>query len=55
MNDIAESLAVTAFCGASIVLAIVVFMIWETYLCNKNKINELTQRIDELENIKFTE
>ena len=55
MNDIAESLAVTAFCGASIVLSVVLFLIWETYLCNKNKINELTQRIDELENKKFTE
>ena len=55
MNDIAESLAVTAFCGASIVLSIVLFLILEIYLSNKHKINELTKRIDELENKKFTE
>ena len=52
MNDISESLAVTTFCGGGIVLSVIVFLIWEIYLSNKNKINEMTQRIEELENKK---
>ena len=55
MNDVSESLAITAFCGASIVLAIVIYLIWEMYLSFKAKIIELSKRIDELENKKFSE
>ncbi len=55
MNDLTDSLVVTTFCGASIVLSIVLFLILEIYLSNKHKINELTKRIDELENKKITE
>ena len=55
MNDLTDSLVITTFCGASIVLSIVLFLIWELYLSNKRKINELTKRIDELENKKFSE
>lgn len=49
MNDISESLAVTTFIGAVVVLAILFSLLLEMYLCFKNKINELTKRIDELE------
>lgn len=55
MKDLTDSLVITTFGGALIVLSIVLFLIWELYLSNKRKINELTQRIDELENKKFTE
>ena len=55
MNDLTDSLVVTTFCGASIVLSIVLFLILEIYLSNKHKINELTKRIDELENKKIIE
>ena len=49
MNDISESLAVTTFIGAVVVLAILFSLLLEMYLCFKSKIKELTKRIDELE------
>ena len=49
MNDISESLAATTFIGAVVVLAILFSLLLEMYLCFKSKINELTKRIDELE------
>lgn len=49
MNDISESLAITSFIGASVVLAIIAFLIWEMYLHFKNKIAVLTKKIEELE------
>ena len=55
MNNLTDSLVVTTFCGATIVLAIVLFLILEIYLSNKRKINELSRRIDELENKKSAE
>ena len=55
MNNIAESLAVSTFCGASIVLSIVIFLLLEMHLSYKNKISELSKRIDELENKKYAE
>ena len=49
MNDISESLAATTFIGAVVVWAILFSLLLEMYLCFKSKINELTKRIDELE------
>lgn len=49
MNDISESLAATTFIGAVVVLAILFSLLLKMYLCFKSKINELTKRIDELE------
>ncbi len=48
MNDISESLAITSFVGAVIVLSLLAILLLEMYLSFKNKINELSKRIDEL-------
>ena len=52
MNDISESLVVTTFLGAVFVLSIVFILIWEMYLGFRNKISNLTKRIEELEQNK---
>ncbi len=49
MNDISESLAVTAFLGAVLVLAILSFLVWEMYLHFRDAIRELKERIEQLE------
>ena len=49
MNDISESLAVTTFIGAVIVLSIILILPLEIYVYFKNKFNNLTKRIEELE------
>ena len=49
MDDISESLAVTTFIGAVLVLSMVLILLLECYLNLKNKINMLSKRIDELE------
>lgn len=49
MNDISESLAVTAFFGAVLVLTLLTALLWELYLSLKGKISELTKRIEKLE------
>lgn len=51
MNDISESLAVTTFIGGVLVIALIIFAILEIYLSLKNKISELSARIEELEKI----
>ena len=55
MNDISESLAITTLLGAVLVLSILVFLVIEMYLNFKNKISQLSKRIDELENKKDAE
>ena len=52
MNDISESLAVATFLGAVFVLSIIFVLIWEMYLGFRNKISNLTKRIEELEQNK---
>ena len=52
MNDISESLAVITFFGAVFVLSIIFVLIWEMYLGFRNKISNLTKRIEELEQNK---
>ncbi len=52
MNDISESLAITSFIGAVIVLSAIIILLLEMFLYFKNKINELSKRIDELEQNK---
>jgi uncharacterized SAM-binding protein YcdF (DUF218 family) len=49
MNDLSDSLAVTTFIGAVIALSILVILILEMYLGFKRKINDLTKRVDEIE------
>ena len=49
MDDISESLAVTTFIGAVLVLSMVLILLLECYLNLKNKISKLSKRIDELE------
>ena len=49
MNDISESLAVTTFLGAMLVLSIFLVLLWELFLSFHVKINELAKRIEELE------
>ncbi len=49
MNDISPSLVATTFIGSVLVLSVVVTLVWETYLNCKNKINELSYRIEKLE------
>ena len=49
MDDISESLAVTTFIGAVLVLSMVLILLLECYLNLKNKISMLSKRIDELE------
>ena len=49
MNDVTESLAVTTFLGAMLVLSIFLVLLWELFLSFQVKINELAKRIEELE------
>jgi hypothetical protein len=50
MNDISESLAVTAFLGAVLVLTMLVFGMWEMYWHFRGTVRELKERIEQLEN-----
>ncbi len=52
MNDISESLSVATFFGAVAVLAVISFVILEMYISFRRKINDLTDRIEELESRK---
>ena len=49
MDDVSESLAVTTFVGAALILSMVFILLLECYLNLKNKISTLSKRIDELE------
>lgn len=55
MNDISESLAITTFIGAVLVLSIILILLWEMHLSLKGKINDLSKRIEELEEKSRTE
>ena len=55
MNDLSDSLVAVTFFGAVIVLSILVFLLLEMYLSFKNKIGELSNRIEELEKNKQTD
>ena len=50
IDDISESLAITTFFGAVLVLTIIIFLLLEMFLSFKTKIDKLSRRIDELEN-----
>ena len=52
MNDLSDSLVAVTFIGAVIVLSILAFLLLEMYLSFKNKIGELSNRIEELEKNK---
>ncbi len=49
VGDISESLAITTFIGAVVLVSVICTMIWNTYASLKNEIKELQTRIDELE------
>ncbi len=49
MNHISPSLATVTFIGAVIVVSIFAFLLLEVYLMFKWRINDLSKRIDELE------
>ena len=50
MNDISESLAVTAFLGAVLILTMLVFGMWEMSWHFQGAVRELKERIEQLEN-----
>jgi len=50
MNDISESLAVTAFLGAVLILTMLVFGMWAMYWHFQGTMRELKKRIEQLEN-----
>lgn len=52
MSGISESLSVATFFGAVAVLAALSFVILEMYISFRRKINDLTERIEELESQK---
>jgi uncharacterized membrane protein len=47
--DISESLAITTFLGAVVVVSVICMMIWNTYANLRDEINKLYIRIDNLE------
>ena len=49
MNDISESLAITSFIGAVVILSAIIFLVWELHSANKSRIEQLNKRIEELE------
>ena len=52
MNSISESMAVTTFLFSALVLAVIVTLIWEMHLSFKTKIQQLSERIEALEENK---
>ena len=49
MNEISPSLATTTFLFSALVLSVIAFLMLELYLSHKNKIRELTTRVERLE------
>ena len=49
VNDVSPSLAVYTFFGIVIVLSVLVFLLLEMYLSFKARINELSLRVEALE------
>ena len=49
MNEISPSLATTTFLFSALVLSVIAFLMLELYLSHKNKIRELTARVERLE------
>ena len=49
VNDISESLAVTSFLLSALIIAVITALIWEIHLNCKNKMQELSDRLDKLE------
>ena len=49
MNEISPSLATTTFLFSALVLSVIAFLMLELYLSHKNKIRELSERIEKLE------
>ncbi len=49
MEDVMPDVAARTFLLSTLVIAIMLFLIWEIYLDCKNKIAELSRRIDKLE------
>ena len=52
MEDIMPDVATSTFLLSTLVIAVIVMLIWEMYLGFKKKINDLTKRIEELEQNK---
>lgn len=52
MENVMPDVATRTFLLSTLVIAIIVMLIWEMYLGFRNKINDLTKRIDELEHDK---
>ncbi|MBQ9940072.1 MAG: hypothetical protein IJO74_00825 [Clostridia bacterium] len=52
MENLMPDLATRTFLLSSLVIAVIIMLIWEMYLIFRNKINDLTKRIEELEQNK---
>ncbi len=50
MEDVMPDVAARTFLLSTVVISIMLFLIWEIYLDYKNKIAELSRRIDKLVN-----
>lgn len=49
LDDVIPGMAATIFLLFSLIIAVIIFFIWEMYLKFKDKIENLTKRIEELE------
>ena len=52
MEDVMPDVAARTFLLSTLVIAVIVMLIWEMYLGFRNRINDLTKRIEELEQNK---
>ena len=52
MEDVVPDVATRTFLLATLVIAVMAMLIWEMYLGFRNRINDLTKRIEEFEQNK---